>query len=128
MIQFLPTNHPSTGMALETLIVDDDPVSREALLKIVRLMGLPATGAVSVAQGLRALDPPPHNVVLDLMLPDGTGSDILRAIRHRGLPIRVALLTGADQPLIAQAQALRPDAVFVKPVELRPLIDWLKAG
>jgi two-component system, OmpR family, response regulator QseB len=128
MIQFLFTDQPSIGTALQTLIIDDDPVSREALLKIVRLIGLPANAAVSVAEGLRALDPPPHNIVLDLMLPDGTGIDILREIRRRGLPVRVALLTGADQPLIAQAQALRPDAVFVKPVDLRPLIDWLKAA
>jgi DNA-binding NarL/FixJ family response regulator len=62
------------------------------------------------------------------MLPDGSGIEVLRAIRRRGLPIRVALLTGDDQPLIAQAQTLRLDAMFVKPVDLRSLIDWLKAG
>ena len=128
MIQISPTDNPPSCIPRQTLIIDDDPVSREALLKIVRLIGLQATAAVSVAEGMRALDPPPHNVVLDLMLPDGSGIDVLRHIRHRRLPIRVALLTGAARPLIARARALQPDAVFVKPVDLRPLLDWLKAG
>ena len=128
MIQFFTADEPPTRTAPQTLIIDDDPVSREALLKILRLMGLQATAAGSVEEGLLTLDPPPHNIVLDLMLPDGTGIDILRQIRRKNLPIRVALLTGADQGLIAQAQALKPDAVFTKPVDLRPLIDWLKAG
>jgi DNA-binding response OmpR family regulator len=116
------------GAAPQTLIVEDDPVSRDALLKILRLVGLEAAGAGDVAQGLQALDPPPHNVILDLMLPDGSGIDILRHIRRHNLPVRVALLTGAGQDVVAQARILRPDAVFVKPADLGPLIDWLKAA
>src|SRR4051794_32084438 len=108
MIQFVSTEaHPQAG--LQTLIVDDDPVSREALLKILRLMGVNATAAVSVSEGLEALSTPPHNVVLDLMLPDGSGVDVLRRIRQMGLPTRVALLTGADKTMIEDAESLRPD-------------------
>ena len=126
MIQFVPTEaRPEAG--LQTLIIDDDPVSREALLKILRLMGVQATGAVSVAEGLDALNPPPHNVILDLILPDGSGIDILRRIRQNGLNTRVALLTGADKPMIDDAESLRPDAVFAKPVDLRQLLEWITA-
>jgi two-component system OmpR family response regulator len=127
MIQFMSSDAP-VGTALQTLIVDDDPVSREALLKILRLMGMQATAAVSVSQGLEALANLPHNVILDLMLPDGSGIDVLRQIRKDGLATRVALLTGADKPTIADAEVLRPDAVFAKPVDLRLLLDWIKAG
>jgi CheY-like chemotaxis protein len=128
MIQFLATDSPPKGAAWQTLIVDDDPVSREALLKILRLMGLQATAAACLSEGIRALQDAPHNIILDLMLPDGSGLDILRQIRQQQLPVRVALLTGADKPLIAAAQALLPDAVFAKPVDLRLLLDWLRAG
>ena len=127
MIRFVSTEAQPEA-ALQTLIIDDDPVSREALLKIVRLTGVQATAAVSVCEGLEALKFSPHNVILDLMLPDGSGIDILRRIRQSGLPTRVALLTGADKDMIEDAESLKPDAVFAKPVDLRQLLDWLKAG
>ena len=62
------------------------------------------------------------------MLPDGSGMEILRRIRAEQLPIRVAILTGADKPMVDQARQLEPDALFSKPIDLSRLLTWLNAA
>ena len=128
MILFLTTDS-SGNTRLRTLVVEDDATSRDALLRILGMLGYEAAGATTVAEGLQAaLTTRPACLILDLMLPDGNGMEILRRIRAENLPIRVAVLTGADRPMVEQAAQLRPDALFTKPVDLTQLLTWLKAA
>ena len=110
------------------LIVEDDVASRKALIQILAVRGIMAWGVSSLAQALEALTQKPRTLILDLMLPDGNGIEVLRQVRQAQLPIRVALLTGADRPMIEEAAALQPDAVFTKPVDLARLLHWLMAA
>ncbi len=67
-------------------------------------------------------------VILDLNLPDGLGTELLRHIRDENLPIKVAVTTGvADRLLMAEVSKLQPDAFFVKPVDLMELMSWMKS-
>lgn len=75
------------------LIVEDHTPSRELMRKLFTLRGWRVVTASTVAEGLRALDPPPDCLVLNLVLPDGDGERILREVRARGLPTRVAVCT-----------------------------------
>src|SRR5689334_23008268 len=113
---------------LRTLIIEDDTTSRESMVKIFKMLGIEAVGAASVSEGFSALEQLPQTLVLDLMLPDGNGIQILRHIREKQLPIRVAVLTGADRPMIADAEQWNPDVLFTKPVDLPKLLTWLKAA
>jgi len=109
-----------------TLIVEDDRISRIVLGRLVRLLGHEPISAGTVAEGFAMLDQHPGCVILDLMLPDGSGATLLRRIREEHLPIKVAIATGTCDPdLISQVQALHPDAFFRKPVDLAQLTHWL---
>lgn len=109
------------------LIVEDDPASREALRRLLRALEYEAEAVGTVAEAGPRLGSTDY-LVLDLHLPDGSGVDLLRQVRERGLRVRVAVTTGsADEALLATAAALRPDAVFRKPVDFGELLQWLRA-
>ena len=58
---------------------------------------------------------------------DGNGVELLRRIRTQSLAIRVAVTTGSSEAtLLAEVSALRPDALFIKPVDFAKLEDWLR--
>src|SRR5690242_19421486 len=107
--------------AVAVLVVEDDVPSRNALVQILNMRGIYAVGVATCRDALAALAQNPAAIILDLMLPDGNGINVLKCAREQNLATRVAILTGADKPMIAQAQALKPDAVFIKPVDLMPL-------
>ena len=101
------------------LVVEDDTTTREALRRIFKLKGWTVSVASTVEEGLSLLDPPPQFVILDLMLPDQGGEVLLAKIRSDGMPTRVAICTGVNDPArIAALSALRPDGILQKPVEL----------
>jgi DNA-binding response OmpR family regulator len=65
-------------------------------------------------------------MVLDLMLPDGDGADVLRIVRAKGLSIRVAVATGVnDVARLKLVAELNPDIVLIKPVNLQELLEIL---
>ena len=110
-----------------TLIVEDDRVARSALATILRAMGFEVDEASDVADGTAKLIAwQPQCVVLDLMLPDGTGTALLRYVRDSKLPVKVAVVTAANDPrLLADVKALAPDALFPKPLDVDALLEWL---
>jgi DNA-binding response OmpR family regulator len=112
-----------------TLLVEDDPDTCEALTRILRRCGYEVDCATSVRQALSKLEAAPESIVLDLMLPDGNGIELLRHVRHFGLPVRVAVATGAgDTDLMSDAILLRPDAFFTKPIDATELVSWLASN
>jgi two-component system OmpR family response regulator len=128
VIIFLSRAQGSSQAQERTLIVEDDATSRDAMLRILRMLGFKVEAAATMGEGMEALSREPATMILDLMLPDGNGMEILRRVRTEGLPIRVAVLTGADRPMIEAANRLGPDALFTKPVDLTKLLTWLRAA
>jgi DNA-binding response OmpR family regulator len=126
VINYLSRIEGSSLTQTRTLIVEDDPTSRDALLRILKMMGFEVEAAPTLREGMLALGRKPAALILDLMLPDGNGMEILRRIRQEKLPIRVAVLTGADRPMVEEANRLQPDALFMKPVDLTRLLAWLR--
>jgi CheY-like chemotaxis protein len=118
----------SQGVAVKrkTLIVEDDRLSRMALVKILEQMGHELDTAVTVAEGLEKLSLGPECVLLDLMLPDGSGVAVLERIRRDSLPIKVAVTTGtSDREMLEAVNRLKPDALFFKPLHLPDIARWL---
>jgi DNA-binding response OmpR family regulator len=107
-------------------LVEDDPVTRKALGKILSRHGLDVLLAQNLAEATTLIEHDLEYVVLDLMLPDGDGIILLRAIREVGRPIRVAVTTGSIQRArIESVRLLNPDVLLFKPIALEDLFRGL---
>ena len=87
------------------LIVDDDPGAREILTAMLHLFQWRARGATSGAAALEAVAAdPPALILLDLMMPDMTGFEVLKRLkanpRSRAIPVIIISALGDDQRLI----------------------------
>ena len=83
----------SRGQALKVLVVDDDP--RAVELIAVRVLGLAST-VLRAYGGLEAIDLArrelPDLIVLDLMMPDVTGFDVVKALTEHSATARIPVL------------------------------------
>jgi CheY-like chemotaxis protein len=90
------------------------------------MQGHEAIAAGTIAEGMEQLKQQPSHVLLDMNLPDGTGTAVLGHIRASNLPIRVAVVSGSvDAGLLAQAEAMSPDMIFMKPPDWGRVMRWL---
>ena len=111
-----------------TLVVEDDRLSRETLVRVLRSTGHHTLVASTIAEAVERLRDGPECLILDLMLPDGMGTDVLRRVRAERLPIRVAIVTAVHHAEeLPEIREHRPDAVFQKPLDVRRLVCWLDA-
>lgn len=80
--------------------------------------------AATLADGLHEAETKrPGWVLLDLMLPDGSGSELLRRMRAGTLaPARVCVITGCATAAVTDARALEPEHVFTKPLDVEGLL------
>ncbi|HML51619.1 MAG TPA: response regulator transcription factor [Propionicimonas sp.] len=82
--------------AAEILVVDDEPYIAEMLSMSLRYAGHRVTAVATGSDALRALrSGTPDLVILDVMLPDISGFDLLSKLRVGGLP-PVLFLTARD--------------------------------
>jgi PAS domain S-box-containing protein len=85
----------STTGTGEVLVVDDDSSTRELVSRSLRRAGFSTTEAHSGEDALlKARVSPPTLVVLDLMMPNLDGFEVLRRMRAEKLNVPVVVLTG----------------------------------
>jgi len=110
------------------LIVESDRSSLEALREMCAVLGYAADEAATVADGMAYLERArPKCVLLAMMLPDGSGVQILRQVRERFLPIKVAMMFSSADPrdMLDQANQLRADGLFLRPLNIPSVASWL---
>ena len=79
------------------LVVDDEPTILELLAGTLRFAGFDVLTAVSGAEALRAAAAGrPDLILLDVMMPDCDGFDVVRRIRAGGPRVPVIFLTARD--------------------------------
>src|SRR5688572_4229205 len=65
------------------LVVEDDRTARRAIASILRLQGFAVSEAGTLADAMRESSAGlPAWILLDLMLPDGNGTELLRRLRR----------------------------------------------
>jgi two-component system, OmpR family, response regulator QseB len=83
--------------SMRLLVVEDDDVLLDGLKVGLELAGFTVDTVTTVANARSALEHAKFDaVVLDVMLPDGTGIDLLRHVRDRLDRVPVLLLTAKD--------------------------------
>lgn len=81
--------------ARSLLIVDDDTVFRQRLARAMEKRGFDVVSVGTVAQGMEiAGKTAPAFAVLDLRLTDGSGLDVVEAVRKANAACRIIMLTG----------------------------------
>ena len=126
---------PSASGVITVMIVDDHEVVRRGIAELVdRAEGMAVVAeAASVADGVRRADlVRPQIVLVDLQLPDGTGIDVLRALREKLPETRAIVLTSFDDDG-ALAEALDEGAAAyllksVRGAEITEVIRAVAAG
>ena len=116
------------GKASRILIVESDRQSLESLREMCDVLGYPVDEAGTVADGMAYLERArPRCVLLAMVLPDGSGVDILRQVRDRFLPIKVAVMFSSSEPLnmLDEVNRLRADGLFLRPLNIPSIASWL---
>jgi two-component system, OmpR family, KDP operon response regulator KdpE len=111
------------------LVVDDEPQILRALQTNLRGAGYDVdTAATAEAALAAAAMRPPHGVILDLVLPDGRGTDVCRDLRRwSSAPILVLSVIGDEQEKVAALDAGADDYIE-KPFGIEELLARLRAA
>ena len=110
------------------LVVDDEPNLAELLTSVLRYEGWSTTTALTGQDAVRtAIEQPPDAVVLDVMLPDLDGIEVMRRIRAHRPDVPVLFLTARDavEDRVAGLTAGGDDYV-TKPFSLEELVARLR--
>ena len=111
------------------LVVDDEPQILRALGTTLRGAGYSVETAATAEQALTAAAAhPPEAVILDLVLPDGNGTDVCRELRRwSDAPVIVLSAVGEEREKVAALDAGADDYV-TKPFGVDELLARLRAA
>ena len=107
----------------DLLVVDDEPFLRDAVAASLRFLGFDVITAETGAEALRLARGRPFDlVVLDVMLPDTDGFDVVRRLRRDGRHVPVIFLTAREtQADKVTGLTLGGDDYMTKPFGLEEL-------
>lgn len=110
------------------LIVEDHDLTRNALRGLFRRTGWDVVAVGTVAEGVASLNPPPDFAVLDLMLPDGGGEEVVEAIKRQHLSTCMAVCSGTgDEDRLKAVRGLGVHTVLQKPIQIEDLFSACNA-
>ena len=115
-------------MSQRVLVVDDEPQFLRALATNLRGAGYEVETAATAAEALTAAGlHPPDAVIVDLLLPDGSGRQVCRELREwTEAPIVLISAVGEEEEKIAALDAGADDYV-TKPFAIGELLARLRA-
>jgi diguanylate cyclase (GGDEF)-like protein len=113
---------PPPAVAADVLVVEDDSRSRGPLTMLLEEEGLRVREAAGVTEAVAAMqERVPQILITDINLPDGSGYDVVRALRRLpGGTETAALVVSGRRAFLDKVEAVRSgaDGYFEKP------LDW----
>lgn len=111
------------------LVVDDDPEILRALQITLSGEGYEVETAATAAAALAvATASAPNAVILDLLLPDGCGTDVCRKLREHSTAPVLIMSAVDDEPEKTAALDAGADDYLTKPFSVDKLIARLRAA
>jgi two-component system response regulator RegX3 len=109
------------------LLVEDEQAIREPLAEALRSEGFDTSVAGTVAEAFALFERGPDLVLLDVMLPDGSGFDVCRELRQRSrVPIIMLTARGEEADRVVGLE-LGADDYVVKPFSAREVVARIRA-
>ena len=111
------------------LLIEDDPAVARSLSKGLQRDGYDVVWKSLGEEGLaHAHKNPPHLIILDVRLPDGSGFDFCRRLRQAGLHQPILILTAqSDEIDKILGLEIGADDYMTKPFSLRELLTRIRA-
>jgi len=123
-----PAHAAVTAPPCRVLIVDDEPLVRMHVRRLLTRSGFTVAEAPSGNAGLAAIHQAlPDVVLLDMMMPDLDGVEVVRRLRASGLKVPVVLCSGDLDA--ARARGLEPGLVqctLQKPFDQTQLLEAIR--
>jgi DNA-binding response OmpR family regulator len=117
------SNAKVPGRKGRILVVEDDRASSTALNLLLRHHGYEVLMARTVADAIKLAASQPDFILLDLMLPDGDGIEVLEFSRDRQIRSAVTVITGSSDPeRLARVQGLGPMVLLQKPIDFLDIL------
>lgn len=116
-------------MKAHILVVDDDPRITGLVQRILAYEGYSISTATSGGSALtRTLEHPPDAIILDIMLPELSGIEVVRRLRAAGDTVPILMLTARDA-IADRVEGLETgaDDYLVKPFAPEELLARVKA-
>jgi len=118
---------------LRIRIADDEELIRKSLVRLLRDEGYDVDAVGSAAEVLDSVRrDPPHALILDLRLPDGSGLDLLPRLKTMAPELRVVVITAfGDLPTAVEAMRQGATDFLKKPYEMHEMllaVERLKSG
>ncbi len=125
---------PSEMVGMRTLVIDDNPVSRILMCRVLELFRLDTAQAGSGEEGIRKLEAvldsdPFHLVLIDWDMPGMNGIETSRIIKNNpefAGRLKIIMVTGyTDDTVANEAETLGLDGFFIKPINPSLLFNTL---
>ncbi|MDO8542177.1 MAG: response regulator [Opitutaceae bacterium] len=119
----------SAQSVIRVLLVEDEPKLRKSLVEGLQLEEWHVMGAASSAEAWHHLDTEVFDlIVLDWMLPDGDGLEIVRRLRTQGNSVPVLMITArAGASAAVQAKQSGATDYLAKPFSFDDLLSRCRA-
>ncbi len=106
------------------LVVDDEPMVRDLLVRFLSMRGYRVQGASSGAEALECVEASqPDIILLDIVMPQMDGIEVIKTLQARAFGGGIVVLTGSqNQDELQQMWELGVQEVLFKPVDLDRLL------
>ena len=111
------------------LLVEDDKALAMGTVFVLEAEGYTVRQAANISTAGTLLDDAVDLILLDVMLPDGSGYNFCRSVRERGIQIPIIFLTAMSEEVnIVQGLELGADDYVAKPYRLKELLSRIAAN